>query len=135
MIRLDLSNVLESKPEALRRALVYEVVDQARVWRRSGFDSGIPIEHLRVPGACPDSPGNLPREMIGALKDRFGKEPVVLVDEFDAPLTMFGRHSSAPPELLNMLRGFFSFLKSGRQSLHKVVLTGIARATPFPSRP
>lgn len=127
VIRLDLSNVLESKPEALRRALVYEVVDQARVWRRRGFDPGIPIEHLRVPGACPDSPGNLLREMIGALKDRFGKEPVVLVDEFDAPLTMFGRHSPAPSELLNMLRGFFSFLKSGRQSLHKVVLTGVTR--------
>ena len=65
--------------------------------------------------------------MIGALKDRFGKEPVVLVDEFDAPLTMFGRQSPIPPELLNILRGFFSFLKSGRQSLHKVVLTGVTR--------
>ena len=61
------------------------------------------------------------------LKDRFGKAPVVLVDEFDAPLTMFGRQTPAPPELLNVLRGFFSFLKSGRQSLHKVVLTGVTR--------
>ena len=127
VVRLDLSNVLEPEPEALRRALVYEVVDQARVWRRRGFDPGIPMEYLRVPGACPDSPGNLLREMIRALKDRFGKDPVVLVDEFDAPLTMFDRQSPAPSGVLNTLRGFFSFLKSGRQSLHKIVLTGVTR--------
>ena len=127
VIRLDLSNALEPDPVALRRALVYEVVEQARVWRKRGIDPGIPMEHLRVPGKCPDSPGNLLRGLIGVLKDRFRKEPVVLVDEFDAPLTMFGRQTPAPPELINVLRGFFSFLKSGRQSLHKVVLTGVTR--------
>lgn len=127
VIRLDLGNAIESQPEALRRALADEVLEQGCVWRERGFEPGISLRHLLDPGNCQVGPGSLLRQLIRALKNRFDKTPVILVDEFDAPLTALNSRDSGTEQALDVLRGFFNFIKSGRQNLHKAILTGVTR--------
>lgn len=65
--------------------------------------------------------------LIYALYKKTGKEVVVLVDEYDAPLTAHITDQSLFEDRRNFLRSIYSNLKSMDEYLRFVMLTGITR--------
>lgn len=54
---------------------------------------------------------------------------VVLVDEYDTPLTanLDPNHAAVLPAMLDMLRGFYGVLKDNARHIHRTFITGITR--------
>jgi hypothetical protein len=76
---------------------------------------------------CGNTPASRFGEVIRLVYEKTGKQVVVLIDEYDAPLL----DSMNEPELLNQLRSelraFFSPLKGQGQYLRFLLLTGISK--------
>lgn len=70
--------------------------------------------------------------LIGRAYAQTGRQVVVLIDEYDAPLLDVIHEEKNLPELRNVMRNFYSPLKACDPYLHFVFLTGITRF--FPSR-
>ena len=70
--------------------------------------------------------------LIGRAYAQTGRQVVVLIDEYDAPLLDVIHEEKNLPELRNVMRNFYSPLKASDPYLHFVFLTGITRF--FPSR-
>lgn len=70
--------------------------------------------------------------LIGRAYAQTGRQVVVLIDEYDAPLLDVIHEEKNLPELRNVMRNFYSPLKTCDPYLHFVFLTGITRF--FPSR-
>ena len=70
--------------------------------------------------------------LIGRAYAQTGRQVVVLIDEYDAPLLDVMHEEKNLPTLRNVMRNFYSPLKACDPYLHFVFLTGITRF--FPSR-
>ena len=67
-------------------------------------------------------------QLIGCLHGTYGIRPVVLIDEYDAPLTqLLGRPATETDPILAEMCRFYQTLKDAEADLHYVFLTGIAR--------
>ena len=64
---------------------------------------------------------------MGRLKACYGTNPVVLVDEYDAPLVHLLDKDTGPEPILDVLCNFYVKLKSLEPDLHFVFVTGITR--------
>ena len=85
----------------------------------------------KVYGRDPDE-GSKPGSRLSGLIRRAkaaheGRNVVVLIDEYDAPLLDTMMDESTFARLRRMLRGFYSPLKESAEHLHFVFLTGITR--------
>ncbi len=125
VIRLDLSLIDSPDPAGTRTALQAYLWQVIALWggRTDRWTGPDPL------GAPPDvSPTTLLRNLIQRLKDAYNRQPVVLVDEYDAPITEhLGTADMDPTPAVNELRRFFRVLKDDEGHLYGVFVTGITR--------
>ena len=74
-----------------------------------------------------DKPGNRLDRIIKAAYDQTGRQVVVLVDEYDAPMLDSNSKPELQQEIRDVMRGFFSPLKAREANLRFVFLTGITK--------
>ena len=124
VIRLDMSRVASADPADTRRALQRYLWRQVNLWGRRGVPWGTPDW---VPPAPDDSPSDMLSDLMEALDQRFGQKPVVLVDEYDAPITKhIGTDRDSQPTV-EELQDFYRVLKDDQGLLYGVFVTGITR--------
>ncbi len=131
VLLLDMSWVQGDTASALQQSLLQLVTRAYTTWHRRGLDTGEdPNRNHRIDlpwEAGGDAPSYL-EALIETLWLRYDARPVILIDEYDAPITRLMGHPSTQTEpLMDVLRGFFRVLKSTEKSLHYVFLTGITR--------
>ncbi|MGN1253133.1 MAG: AAA family ATPase [Prevotella sp.] len=74
-----------------------------------------------------DKPGNRLDRIIKAAYTQTGRQVVVLVDEYDAPMLDSNNKPELQQEIRDVMRGFFSPLKARESMLRFVFLTGITK--------
>ena len=65
--------------------------------------------------------------MIEAAVEQTGHKAVILIDEYDAPMHDSMKDEDLQDEIRNIMRGFFSPLKSEEDNLQFVFMTGISK--------
>lgn len=75
----------------------------------------------------PEGINNRVANLIGTVHKNTGKEVVVLIDEYDAPLLDVVHEEENMEELRNVMRNFYSPLKKYEPMLRFVFLTGITK--------
>lgn len=118
VVVLDMSGVSVINPDAIEAEMRYMVDDQCRAL-------GIDLPEVGR------SPGSALRYLIQSAQATYGRQVVVLVDEYDAPVTkMLGRlhpvSAEAAEHVMMCLRDFYSTLKICDAQLEFVFLTGIS---------
>ncbi len=122
MIRLDLSRAAASSPAGTLTYLQNYLHSVIRLWRRRSGSSWIGTE---VPPTA--SPAELLTTLVEDLAEIYEPEPVVLVDEYDAPVVNhIGTDRSLEPAVAE-LREFIRVLKDDEGLLYGVFVTGITR--------
>ena len=122
-IRLDLSRVNNPDPAGTYRALQVYLGEAIGVWHRRG------MQWLsNMPGTLPpESPSDLLVALVRSLQKTHGCSPVVLVDEYDAPVVKhIGTDRNLQPAV-EALQDFFRALKDDEGLLYGVFVTGITR--------
>ncbi|MDR1656662.1 MAG: ATP-binding protein [Deltaproteobacteria bacterium] len=74
-----------------------------------------------------DIPGQALEELIEGLHDKYKKDVVILIDEYDAPVSSNIGQSTLAEENSQVLRIFYSSLKSCNEYLRFVFVTGVTR--------
>ena len=69
--------------------------------------------------------------LINAVYRKTGKQVVVLIDEYDAPLLDVAHEKEKLDELRNTMRNFYSPLKGNESMLRFVFMTGITKFSSF----
>lgn len=132
VIRLNLARLPTNTPDAMARGLRRRLGLQYMAWH----DRGVPVAlsphspggiELPVLQAGGMEPSEYLEELIVALEHHYGVQPVVLIDEYDAPVTDLLNKDVAYDPYTDMLRDFFGMLKVCGDSLHFVFITGISR--------
>ncbi len=67
------------------------------------------------------------RELILGIYEKTGKEVVILIDEYDAPIARHITDLALATEYQNSLRDFYSILKARNNEIKFVFLTGISK--------
>ena len=131
VVRLNMANTPADAPEELKANLLEMLGNQYTQWNRRGVDVGLePVNEsglVRFPTDPVVSPAQRLEELVIQLKARYGTNPVVLVDEYDAPLVHLLGKKADPEPILDTLRNFYVKLKSLENQLHFVFVTGITR--------
>ncbi len=112
VIRIDLSTVKTEDAEQLVQLLDFTLSDLEKTWGRN-FEA--------------KTPGSRLMSLIRAAYERTGKEVVVLVDEYDAPLLNVTHNPEKLQEFRLIMREFYAPLKACDQYLRFVFLTGITK--------
>ena len=131
VVRLNMVNTPADAPEELKANLLEMLGSQYTLWNRRGIDVGLAPEDesgtITFPSVPAVSPAQRLEDLVGRLKARYGANPVVLVDEYDAPLVHLLGKKVDPEPILDILRNFYVKLKSLEPDLHFVFVTGITR--------
>ncbi len=98
--------------EQLERYLLYILKENER---RFGVESDLIDPNLRL------------ADLITTLYEKTGKQVVVLIDEYDAPLLDVAHEKEQLDVLRNIMRNFYSPLKDCEPMLRFVFLTGITK--------
>jgi len=98
--------------EQLERYLIYILKENER---RFGIQSNLIDPNLRL------------ADLITTLYEKTGKQVVVLIDEYDAPLLDVAHETEQLEVLRNIMRNFYSPLKDCEPKLRFVFLTGITK--------
>ena len=126
-----MANTPADTTEELKANLLEMLGSQYTLWNRRGIDVGLDSEDeagvVSFPADAAVSPAQRLEDLVGRLKARYGANPVVLVDEYDAPLGHLLGKDADPEPILGALRNFYTRLKSLESHLHFVFVTGIAR--------
>lgn len=112
VIRLDMSLAKHEEPEVLAEYLTYIITQNEK---RLGVES---IE---------GSPNIKLSNLIQTAYEKFGKQVVVLIDEYDSPLLDVMHEAENLPKLRKAMRNFYSPLKGCAPYLRYVFLTGITK--------
>lgn len=130
VIRLNMAEVSAGSVEDLILRLRRHLEWQFTIWHRRGINVRFEPSDPNLGQICLEGdsdPAWLLNILIDCLAQHFGCEPVVLIDEYDAPITrLVGTEIPAAP-FLAVLRDFYGVLKSREQSLRFVFITGISR--------
>lgn len=130
VLRLDMSLVQDDSVPELKRSLNELVLDVRGRLLRPGHPVSRPQDLARR------SPARTFLDLIVRLHDTHGQRVVVLIDEYDSPIThMLGRtHQYAHPErpidkqgIMDVLRQFYGVLKAAESFLQFTFITGISR--------
>lgn len=132
VIRLNLARLPVNTPEAMARGLRRRLSLQYQSWHDRGVPVGLPaggMKQMELPSlqAGGVEPSEYLEELIVALVRHFDVQPVVLIDEYDAPVTDLRNKQVDYTPYTDMLRDFFGVLKVYGDSLHFVFITGISR--------
>jgi hypothetical protein len=131
VVRLNMASTPADAPERLEANLLEMLGGQYTLWNRRGVNVGLdPLDEsgaVTFPTSPAVSPAQRLENLVGRLKARYGANPVVLVDEYDAPLVHLLGKDADPEPILDVLRNFYVKLKSLEADLHFVFITGITR--------
>ena len=112
VLHFDMSGGKHMEPEQLELYLGYILEDQEKKWG---------INEPRI-GA-----NNRLIDLINTAYEKSGKQVVVLIDEYDAPMLDVAHEKEHLDVLRNIMRNFFSPLKYSEAKLRFVFLTGITK--------
>ena len=112
VLHFDMSGGKHMEPEQLELYLGYILEDQEKEWG---------INEPRI-GA-----NNRLIDLINTAYEKSGKQVVVLIDEYDAPMLDVVHEKEQLAVLRNIMRNFFSPLKYSEAKLRFVFLTGITK--------
>lgn len=112
VLHFDMSGGKHMEPEQLELYLGYILEDQEKKWG---------INEPRI-GA-----NNRLIDLINTAYEKSGKQVVVLIDEYDAPMLDVAHEKEQLDVLRNIMRNFFSPLKYSEAKLRFVFLTGITK--------
>ena len=135
VIRLNLAMTTSDTPEELQARLLEHLESVYTDWHQRGVAIGLDTEtdgdyvrFVRTPeGTHLVSPSGRLERLLVTLERSFKTKPVVLIDEYDAPLTHLLGRNLDPEPFIAVLRGFFGLLKHQESRLHFVFITGISR--------
>ena len=112
VLRFDMSLGKHMEKEQLERYLLYILGENER---RFGLSSDHPDPNVRM------------KNLITSVYEKTGKQVVILIDEYDAPLLDVVHEEKTLPILRNVMRNFYSPLKDCDPYLRFVFLTGITK--------
>ena len=112
VLHFDMSGGKHMEPEQLELYLGYILEDQEKEWG---------LNEPRI-GA-----NNRLIDLINTAYEKSGKQVVVLIDEYDAPMLDVAHEKEQLDVLRNIMRNFFSPLKYSEAKLRFVFLTGITK--------
>jgi len=112
VLHFDMSGGKHMEPEQLELYLGYILEDQEKKWG---------INEPRI-GA-----NNRLIDLINTAYEKSGKQVVVLIDEYDAPMLDVAHEKEQLDVFRNIMRNFFSPLKYSEAKLRFVFLTGITK--------
>ena len=112
VLHFDMSGGKHMEKEQLERYLADVLEEQETKW---GYHSKKIDANLRL------------KDLIDFAYEKTGKQVVVLIDEYDAPLLDVAHEKEQLDELRNIMRNFFSPLKMREGKLRFVFLTGITK--------
>ena len=113
VLHFDMSSAKNMNKEELESELSGKLTDLEAVWGKSAPDQQKPNQRLEG--------------LIKRAHEQTGKQVVVLIDEYDAPLLDVLHEDRDLPVLRNVMRNFYSPLKSCDKYLRFVFLTGITK--------
>jgi len=114
VIRLDLSGGNYSNGvKTLHSAIYAEMRGVAKIY-------GVELDRM-------DDPASQFKNLIAEACEKTGEKAVVIIDEYDCPLTSTLTERDVHIELRNELRAFYSVLKSCDAHLRFIFLTGISK--------
>ena len=112
VLHFDMSGGKHLDKDALEEYLGYQLEEAEAVW---GID------------APKNGTNNRLTDLIMTAYQKTGKQAVVLIDEYDAPLLDVVHEETLLPVLRNVMRNFYSPLKKCEPYLRFVFLTGITK--------
>ncbi len=112
VLRFDLSGGKHMEGEQLDRYLAFILQAEEKKWG---------IEHPQVDA------NNRLTELIDTAYEKTGRQVVVLIDEYDAPMLDVAHEETQLNILRNIMRNFYSPLKYSEAKLRFVFLTGITK--------
>ncbi len=112
VLHFDMSNGKHMEEEQLNRYLTDIITEQER---KFGIANDKIDPNLRL------------KDLIKAVYQKTGKQVVVLIDEYDAPLLDVAHEDEKLDTLRNAMRNFYSPLKAADPMLRFVFLTGITK--------
>ena len=112
VLRFDMSLGKHMEKDQLERYLLYILEENEK---RFGLSSNHPDPNVRM------------KSLITSVYEKTGKQVVILIDEYDAPLLDVVHEETALPILRNVMRNFYSPLKASDPYLQFVFLTGITK--------
>ncbi len=135
VVRLNMAMTTSDTPDGLRTRLLAHLESVHSDWCERGAETGIEAEtsgdYVRfarmAEGAYQGTPSEHLELLLRELKRQFHAAPVVLIDEYDAPLTHLLGRDMDPEPFIAVLREFFGLLKHLENRLHFVFITGINR--------
>ena len=124
VVRLDLSRTSAPTPTETRNALQAYLWQVAGLWGRRSGNWTVSDRF----GPPPDQPpASMLTALIEGLGEACGRRPVVLVDEYDAPIVKHIGTDRPLEPAVEELRDFFRVLKDDEGLLYGVFITGITR--------
>ena len=112
VLRFDLSGAKHKDKEQLTEYLLYILEENER---RLGVSADYPNPNIRL------------ANLITSVYEKTGKQVVVLIDEYDAPLLDVVHEDEQLPVLRQVMRNFYSPLKAADPYLKFVFITGITK--------
>lgn len=112
VLHFDLSGGKHMQEDALVRYLLFILKQHEEKW---GIMTDAPDPNVRL------------LNLISQVYKQTGKQVVILIDEYDAPLLDVVHEENQLAALRQILRNFFSPLKDSDSMLHFVFLTGITK--------
>ncbi len=128
-----MATVAGDTPLELQASLLQMMSNVYTEWYQRGVDTGAensrhPLEIIDLPVAPGKTASHYLKFLIERLSQYYGTATVVLIDEYDAPITrMVGWEHTRTQPLMDVLRLFFRTLKNAETHLRYVFLTGITR--------
>ena len=130
VLHFDMSLGKHMEKEQLERYLLYILANNERshgITKLSdGVAESIGLDPAKGLGAFVD-PNIRLTNLIQTLYEKTGKQVVVLIDEYDAPLLDVAHETEQLDVLRNVMRNFYSPLKGCERMLRFVFLTGITK--------
>ena len=112
VLHFDMSRGKHLDKDALNRYLLDIIEKQERIY---GVGSAKPDVNIRF------------TDLIETVYRKTGKQVVVLIDEYDAPLLDVVHEDTLLPQLRDTMRNFYSPLKAAEPMLRFVFMTGITK--------
>lgn len=123
VIRLDMSRTVNPNLGPLQPVLQGYLLQVAALWRQRGVVWDDPWTFP----VRSDAPDAILSDLIRALEQHYKRSPVVLVDEYDAPLVEFIGTDGDVARAVAELRQLYRVLKDNKAGLYGVFMTGITR--------
>ena len=112
VVRLDMSSAKHMEKEQLENYLLYILENNEK---RFGISANHPEPNVRL------------SNLISSVYEKTGKQVVILIDEYDAPLLDVMHEKEQLPILRQVMRNFYSPLKAADPYLKFVFITGITK--------